>query len=66
MSEVYPGSKRSIRYRDNLKTLTNQGTHQIMLGFCNIRQLHASPLAETSKIQDTFLKDEVMLPYIES
>ena len=33
MFEVYPGSKRSIRYRDNLKTLTNQGTHQIILGF---------------------------------
>ena len=50
MSEVYLGSKRSIRYRDNLKTLTNQGTHQIMLRFCNIRQLHASPLPETPRI----------------
>ena len=41
MSEVNLGSKRSIRYRDNLKTLTNQGTHQIMLGFCNIRQCNS-------------------------
>ena len=64
MSEVYPGSKRSIRYRDNLKTLTNQGTHQIMLGFQgNSMLVHYRKPQRIN--QDTFLKDEVMLPYIE-
>ena len=49
MSEVYPDSKRSLPKRNNLKTLTNQDTHQIMLGFCSMKQLHASPLPEIPK-----------------
>ena len=49
MSEVYPDSKRSLRKRNNLKTLTNKGTHLIMSGFCSMKQLHASPLPEIPK-----------------
>ena len=49
MSEVYPDSKRSLPKRNNLKTLTNQDTHQTMLGFCSMKQLHASPLPEIPK-----------------
>ena len=49
MSEVYPDSKKSLPKRNNLKTLTNQGTHQIMLGFCSMKQLHVSPLPKIPK-----------------